>query len=51
MPRYIYECDNPECPSGGMFDEFQSIKDDALEQCFAMGEAVGKTLVERCDGQ
>ena len=33
MPRYIYECENPQCPSGGVFSEVQSIHDDALSVC------------------
>lgn len=33
MPRYIYECDNQDCPSGGVFEEFQSIREDALSIC------------------
>lgn len=33
MPRYIYECENPKCPSGGRFSEIQSMKDDPLDAC------------------
>ena len=33
MPTYIYECDNPDCPSGGTFSTVQSMKEDALTQC------------------
>ena len=33
MPRYFYECVNPECPSGGSFDLYQSMAEDALSVC------------------
>lgn len=45
MPRYIYECDNAECPSGGMFEEFQSIKDDALAACPHCGGTVSRVIL------
>lgn len=33
MPRYLYECENPSCPSGGGFAVVQSIHEDALTVC------------------
>lgn len=44
MPRYFYECENKKCPSGGMFEEFQSIKDDALEACPHCGKKVERVI-------
>lgn len=45
MPRYIYECDNVDCPSGGVFEEFQSIKDDALLLCPHCGGKVERVIL------
>ena len=44
MPRYIYECDNAKCPCGGVFEEFQSIKEDALTVCPHCGGAVSRIV-------
>lgn len=44
MPRYIYECENAACPTGGCFDVFQSINDDTLEACPHCGARAGKLI-------
>lgn len=44
MPRYFYECSNGTCPSGGSFEEYQSIKEDALETCPHCGGEVVRII-------
>ncbi len=44
MPTYLYECGNPSCPSGGMFHEFQSMRDDALAVCPHCGGRVSRVI-------
>ncbi|MCC8190000.1 MAG: zinc ribbon domain-containing protein [Planctomycetes bacterium] len=44
MPRYRYECDNEECPCGGMFEIIQSIKEDALTLCPHCGGPVSRVI-------
>lgn len=44
MPTYRYECANPECPSGGVFETVQSMKDDALVECPHCGGAVERVI-------
>lgn len=44
MPRYYYECANKKCPSGGLFEEYQSIKEDALALCPHCGGAVERIV-------
>ncbi|MFW6280659.1 MAG: FmdB family zinc ribbon protein [Halanaerobium sp.] len=39
MPTYLYECE--EC---GRFEEFQNIKDDALEECPKCGREVKRII-------
>lgn len=45
MPLYVYECQNPECPCGGVFKEFQSIKDDALTRCPHCGGQAARLIL------
>ena len=44
MPRYFYECENSECPSGGTFYEIQSMKEDALTVCPHCGKMVSRVV-------
>lgn len=44
MPQYVYECENPDCPCGGTFSEYQSIHDDALEKCPHCGKKVSRVI-------
>lgn len=44
MPRYIYECSNPACPSGGVFSLIQSMRDDTLTTCPECGGAVARVI-------
>ena len=44
MPTYQYECENPECPTGGRFIIAQSIRDDALTTCPECGGAVERII-------
>ena len=44
MPRYVYECENRKCPSGGTFSEVQSIKDDPLAVCPHCGGPVSRIV-------
>ena len=44
MPLYLYECENPACPSGGSFSEIQSIRDDALAVCPHCGGKVSRVV-------
>ncbi len=44
MPSYLYECDNPACPSGGRFVEMQSMKEDALAACPRCGGRVSRII-------
>ena len=44
MPRYVYECTAAECPSGGLFEEFQSMSEDALTVCPHCGGAVSRVV-------
>ncbi|MDR3078030.1 MAG: zinc ribbon domain-containing protein [Planctomycetota bacterium] len=37
MPKYLYECENPACPSGGSFYEHQSMRDEPLRLCPCCG--------------
>jgi putative FmdB family regulatory protein len=39
MPTYLYECEN--C---GRFEEFQNIKDDALDECPECGKKVKRII-------
>ena len=39
MPTYLYECE--EC---GRFEEFQNIKDDAVEKCPNCGRKVKRII-------
>jgi len=45
MPRYVYECDNKKCPSGGVFEEIQSMKEDALTVCPHCGSKVERVIL------
>ena len=45
MPRYIYECEGPDCPTGGRFEEIQSIRDDALTCCPHCGATVSRIIL------
>ncbi len=44
MPTYVYECANPDCPTGGQFTYAQSIKDEALKVCPKCGGAVERII-------
>lgn len=44
MPMYLYECVNAQCPSGGCFKEYQSIRDDALTVCPHCGAGVSRII-------
>lgn len=44
MPTYRYECQNPDCPTGGTFSMEQSIRDDRLEECPHCGGGVERLI-------
>ena len=44
MPRYIYECENPSCPAGGVFQAIQSMLDDAISICPHCGSKASRLV-------
>jgi hypothetical protein len=44
VPAYVYECANPACPSGGIFTETHSIRDNALSVCPHCGGRVERVV-------
>lgn len=44
MPRYVYECGNPACESGGMFEVVQLMSEDALTRCPHCGGEVWRVV-------
>lgn len=45
MPAYLYECENHRCSSGGRFEAFQSIHEDALTVCPHCGKTASRLVV------
>lgn len=44
MPKYLYECSNLDCPSGGSFSCDQSISDPALFECPRCGGPIDRVI-------